>query len=283
MDWLDRMNSAMDYIDANLADEISYDRIARLACCSVYHFQRMFPFITGVTLSEYIRRRRLTQAAYELQTSPIKVIDAAMKYGYDSPEAFSRAFKKQHGVLPASARKKGVSLKAYPPMTFSISMKGAAEMQYRIEEREGFEMFGVYREISTDREEAFREVPVFCKWCDDQGLTDEMNRRLGRFHDHYLISALYDYTETSFKYMIGYYLPEDFKHSPEFTRLSVPAQTWAIFSEPACDMQTLWKRIWTEWLPTAGYETVEGPQFEMFYGMAGHGLGEIWVPVRKVK
>lgn len=90
MDWLSRMNSAMEYIESNLADEISYDKIAQIACCSTYHFQRMFPFITGVSLSEYIRRRRLTLAAFELQTTDAKVIDVAMKYGYESPEAFAR-------------------------------------------------------------------------------------------------------------------------------------------------------------------------------------------------
>jgi len=123
MDWLDRMNDAMDYIESNLADNISYDKIAQLAYCSTYHFQRMFPFITGVTLSEYIRRRRLTLAAFELQTSSTKVIDIAMKYGYESPDAFTRAFKNLHGVMPVSARDTGVSLKAYPRMTFQISIK----------------------------------------------------------------------------------------------------------------------------------------------------------------
>ncbi|KAA1188097.1 helix-turn-helix transcriptional regulator [Paenibacillus sp. B2(2019)] len=108
MDWLERMNSAMEYIETNLADKISYDDIAQIACCSGYHFQRMFPFITGITLSEYIRRRRLTLAAFELQTTKIKVIDVAMKYGYDSPEAFARAFKNLHGIVPISARDKGV-------------------------------------------------------------------------------------------------------------------------------------------------------------------------------
>ncbi len=128
MDWLVRMNSAMEYIETNLADTISYDEIAHRACCSTYHFQRMFPFITGVTLSEYIRRRRLTLAAFELQTTGSKVIDVAMKYGYDSPEAFARAFKNLHGIMPISARDTGVSLKAYPRMSFHISIKGDVEM-----------------------------------------------------------------------------------------------------------------------------------------------------------
>jgi AraC family transcriptional regulator len=113
MDWLDRMNNAMEYVETHLTEAIDYDQMARIACCSTYHFQRMFSFITSVPLSEYIRRRRLTLAAFELQNSGVKVIDMALKYGYESPEAFSRAFKKMHGVMPRSARDKGVSLKAY--------------------------------------------------------------------------------------------------------------------------------------------------------------------------
>jgi AraC family transcriptional regulator len=172
MDWLERMNNAMDYIESNLADDISYDKIAQLACCSSYHFQRMFPFITGVTLSEYIRRRRLTLAAFELQTIDIKIIDVAIKYGYDSPEAFARAFKTLHGVMPTSARDIGVTLKAFPRMTFNISIKGDVEMKYRIEKRESFEVFGVYTEISIEQEKVFTQVPLFFKKCDEDGTTD---------------------------------------------------------------------------------------------------------------
>ena len=124
MDWLDHMNAAMDYIEAHLADEISYDQAARLACCYTYHFQRMFSYLTGVPLAEYIRRRRLTLAAFELRGGKCKVIDVALKYGYESPEAFSRAFKKLHGAMPLAAREAGVPLKAYPRMRFHITIQG---------------------------------------------------------------------------------------------------------------------------------------------------------------
>ena len=281
MDWLDRMNNAMDYIESNLAGNISYDKIAQLACCSTYHFQRMFPFITGVTLSEYIRRRRLTLAAFELQTTDTKVIDIAMKYGYESPDAFTRAFKNLHGVMPVSARDAGVSLKAYPRMTFQISMKGDIEMNYRIESREAFEMFGFYGEISREQEKAFAEVPQFLKKCDDELIPDRINEFLGRFHDTTLHSAIFDDTDNTFKYMICYHLPKGIEVPQEFTKLSVPALTWVIFPEPQCEMQKLWKRIYSEWFPTSEYEQVEGPGFEMYYGMAGHVIGEIWIPVRK--
>lgn len=283
MDWLDRMNGVMDYLEANLTEDISYDAVARLACCGSDHFQRMFPFITGITLSEYIRRRRLTAAAFELQTTDVKIIDLAMKYSYDSPEAFSRAFKKLHGVAPVSAREIGVSLKAYPRMTFHISIKGETEMNYRIEQREAFTVFGVSTEISTDRETAFKQVPEFFRKCDEDRVPDHINKLLGRFHDNHTVSALYDYTETTFKYMLCNFLPEGLSIPPEFTIRTVPAATWAIFDVPDCNIQSSWTRIWTEWFPTSEYETAEGTQFEMYYGLAQHEniFGEIWVPVRK--
>ena len=281
MDWLERMKSAMDYIETNLADNISFDDIAQIACCSTYHFQRMFPFITGITLSEYIRRRRLTLAAFELQTTDARVIDEAMKYGYQSPEAFARAFKNLHGIMPISARDKGVSLKAYPRMSFHISIKGDVEMNYLIEQRGAFEMFGVYGLVSQDLQTAFTDVPQFRKQCDEDGSVDLMNELLERFGNTVLHAALYDHTGESFKYMVCYHLPKGLEIPERFTKLSVPALTWAIFPEPQCDLQKLWERVYTEWFPISGYEQVEGPQFEMYYGMPGHTQGEIWIPVKK--
>ena len=283
MDWLEKMNNAMDYIEANIANEISYDKAAHIACCSTYHFQRMFAFITNVPLSEYIRRRRLTMAAFDLQTSDIKVIDAAYKYKYESPEAFSRAFKILHGVTPISARDKGTPLKAYPKMTFSISIKGDTEMNYRIEQREAFEVFGVCGVISANMEQAFNDVPQFCKKCDEDGTVKRMNDLLGRFSDSYLHSALYDHSDDGFKYMICYHTPKNGAIPKDFTRLEVPEQTWAVFTEPNCEMQNLWRRIYSEWFPASGYDQAEGPTFEMYYGQARHqnGFGEIWIPVKK--
>lgn len=283
MDWLEHMNAAIEYIEMHLADEISYDRAARIACCSTYHFQRMFSYITGVPLSEYIRRRRLTLAAFELQAGNSKVIDVALKYGYESPEAFSRAFKKLHGVMPVAAHNIGVSLKAYPKMTFSITIKGDIEMKYRITQREAFRVFGVYTDVSTNQEIAFEQVPQFFRKCDEDLVPDEMNELLGRFKDNHTISALYDHSESSFKYMICQFLPKGLSVPDKFTVLDVPAATWAVFDVPDNEIQAMWRRIWTEWFPTSGYEIVEGVQFEMYYGLAGHEnvFGEIWIPVKK--
>lgn len=283
MDWHDSMNAAMEYIEANLTEEVSYDTAARFACCSTYHFQRMFSYITGVPLSEYIRRRRLTLAAFELQMGNCKVIDVAIKYGYESPEAFSRAFKRLHGIMPVSARDAGISLKAYPRMTFHITIKGDAEMKYRITDREAFQVFGIFADISTNRDEAFAQVPQFFRKCDEDLVPDEINALLGRFHDNYTISALYDFSETTFKYMLCQFLPKGLRVPDRFTVLNVPAAKWVVFDAPDGDIQTLWRQVWTEWFPSSGYEIAKGVQFEMYYGLASHqnAFGEIWVPIKK--
>ena len=278
MDWLDNMNNAMDYIESNLADNISYDKIAQLACCSTYHFQRMFPFITGVTLSEYIRRRRLTLAAFELQTTNAKVIDVALKYGYESPEAFTRAFKNLHGVAPLSARDMGVSLKAYPRMTFQISMKGDIEMNYRIVQREAFEIFGYCAEISAEK--PFEDVPKFWGKVAKEKISEEINALLGRCSDVNIHAALYDFTDEGFKYMVCYFLPKGLEIPEKFTKLSVPASAWVIFPCPAdydVSPQEWRRRIWSEWFPTSEYEQIEGPEFEAYYPLGS----ETWVPIRK--
>jgi len=131
MEWLERMNRALAYIEANITVEISMEEVAKLACCSSYHFQRMFSFITGVPLAEYIRRRRLTMAALDLQSGNSRVIDVALTYGYDSPDAFTRAFHKLHGMTPSAAREPGVKLKAYPRLTFHLSVKGDKDMDIK--------------------------------------------------------------------------------------------------------------------------------------------------------
>lgn len=282
MDWLDRMNSAIDYIELHLTDTIEYKQLAKIVCCSVYHFQRMFSFISGVALSEYIRHRRLTLAAIELQNKNTKIIDIALKYGYESPEAFSRAFKNLHGVPPTSARSMGTTLKAYPRMTFYLSIKGGIEMNYRIEQKESFEVFGVVGIIQTDSQEtSFIEVPKFCIKCDEDGSVDRMNALLGRSHDTMLHAALYDFTENSFKYMICEYVTDSMVIPKEYERLSVPALMWAIFPVDDCDMPNTWRRIYSEWFPTSDFEQVEGPQFEMYYGKAQNSTGEVWIPVKK--
>ena len=120
MEWLEKLNKTISYIEEHLAEEISYDELAHIACCSTYHFQRMFAYMAGIPLSEYIRRRRLTLAANDIRGSSERIIDIAIKYGYDSADSFSRAFTKQHGITPSEYRKNVGELKIYPPASFYL-------------------------------------------------------------------------------------------------------------------------------------------------------------------
>ena len=156
MEWIERLNEAINYIEEHLADEIDYEELAKIAGCSTYHFQRMFAYMANISLSEYIRRRRMSLAAVDLQGGDAKIIDVALKYGYSSPTAFNRAFQTIHGIAPSLVRSEGVSVKSFPPMTFKITVKGVEEMNYRIEKKEAFRIVGV----SMDAEGAFEEYTI---------------------------------------------------------------------------------------------------------------------------
>lgn len=288
MDWLEWMNKAMDYIEEHLTDEIDYTQMAKIAGCSVYHFQRMFPFITGISLSEYIRRRRLTLAAFELQNGGIKVIDAAVKYGYQSTEAFSRTFKNLHGVAPVSARAQGTALKAYPRITFHISIKGDVEMNYRIEKKEAFKMLGISTEISAVDNRYFSEVPKFWENCIKEGKIGRMHKDFQLPENECVHAALYNFREGEFSYMICYNAEKNVSPAG-YTKLIVPPATWAIFSTGECTIengtekiQNIWKRIYPEWFPASGYEHADAPEFEMYFNKGnGTYIEEVWIPVIK--
>lgn len=161
MEWLKNLSIAIDYIEDNLAEEISYEEVAKVACCSTYYFQRMFSYVAGISLSEYIRRRRMTQAAFELQSTNIKVLDVALKYGYTSPTSFNRAFQCVHGIPPVCAKSQGSVLNAYPPIKFSVKVTGGNVMSYRIEEKEAVRIVGIRLPLTLDMEENIKLVPPF--------------------------------------------------------------------------------------------------------------------------
>jgi len=294
MEWLDRINSALDYIEANLTEELDLAEIARKACCSSHHFQRMFSFITDVTLAEYIRRRRLTLAALELQNNhTIKVIDIALKYGYDSPTSFARAFQSIHGVTPAMARSNGVELKAFPRLSFLITIKGAEAMNYRIEAKEAFHLFGHEGIFRTD---GSGETPaqVWQKY-HENGTIAKLEEHAGDLphfvsKDLYKVHAVCGYRDTekdTFPYAICAFESTN-SQTAGYDVISIPAHTWAIFpSEPFQWGQfdevitELYRRVYSEWLPTSGYEQVHGAQLEIYGSKDGQEYIELWFAVSK--
>ena len=290
MEWLNRMNEALDYIEDNIEDNIDYEEIAKKAYCSTYHFQRMFSFIIGTPLSEYIRRRKLTLAAFELQNSDIKIIDLGMKYGYESPDAFTRAFQRQHGVTPTAARKMGVHLKSYSRISFHISIRGDECMNFRIEKKKAFSVFGLEKTVNAVNGECYKQIPEFWSELDKNGGFERISNA-AKNEDRMSNGAIYGHEKDgTFKYMICQHTPQE-GVSEDFTKLEVPEVTWAIFpvepytlDEEDEKVQGIWKRIFPEWFPTSGYEHADAPEFEMFYKIGENKFrAEIWIPVVRNK
>ncbi len=289
MDLLEKMNGALNYIEENLTDDIDFKEVARLAFCSEYHFTRMFSFLAGITLSEYIRRRRLTLAAYELNDSSIRIIDAAIKYGYSSPDSFARAFQSLHGVTPTEARSNGQSLKAYPPMTFQLSVKGGSEMNYRIEEKEAFRIVGIKKRVPIIFSGVNPEIASMWK-----SLNDEMINKLKSLSNVKplgLLSASANFSEDRMeeKGELDHYIGvATTNECPDnLAQLEVPASTWAVFEAvgPFPDtLQNVWGRIYSEWFPSSNYEAAEGPEIlwnENKDVTSPKFRSEIWIPVLK--
>lgn len=285
MEWLQRLNAAVGYLEENLDESIDYGAAAQIACCSTYHFQRMFSYIAGIPLSEYIRRRRMTLAAFELQNGG-KVVDVALRFGYDSPTAFNRAFQSVHGVSPRAAKAQGISLKAYGRIVFSISIKGEAEMNYRIEKKEAFRIVGAKQRMELQVEENFKKAPQFWMEQTRQGLIP----RLCAVMNQEPFGVMGVSTCDAGKDLDYYIAVSSTAPLPEgLSEYIVPAQTWAIFEcigpMPQA-MQQMMRRIVSEWLPTSGYEYADAPDIELYTDgdqTAPDYRSEIWMPIIKKK
>jgi AraC family transcriptional regulator len=289
MDLLKNMNRAIQYIEENLTHDIDFKEVARIAFCSEYHFKRMFSFLTGITLSEYIRRRRLTLAAFELKDSNVKVIDIAIKYGYNSPDSFARAFQNLHGITPSEARNNGHSLKAYPRMTFQLSIKGGNEMNYRIVEKEAFRIVGIKKRVPIIFKGENPEITAMWKTLNMEKINKL--KELSNVEPKGIIQASTNFSEGRMeeKGELDHYIGvATTKECPdELTQLEVPASTWAVFEAigPFPDtLQDVWGRIYSEWFPTSNYEQIEGPEI---LSIGSKDLTsptvkcEIWIPVLK--
>lgn len=281
MEWIERLNQAVNYIEENLDGSIDYNEAAKLACCTTFHFQRMFSYIAGVPLSEYIRRRRMTRAAADIKNSSIQIVDLAAKYGYDSPTSFSRAFKSVHGFPPSGARQKGVFLNSYPKLVFSLSVKGSEEIRYRIEEKPEFRVVGKQFKLNLDLEGNFSFIPScwaeFKKTKDFSVLCGMIEPSLPR------ILGVTEYTEPdSAFYTIA--AAADIKVPEGLIERTVPAATWVVFecSGPYPDtIQNLYRRFYTEWLPFSGYEYAQTYDLEVYPpANDSNSKTEVWFAVK---
>lgn len=289
MDTLTSMNKALEYIEENLTDELDYSQISKIAFCSEYHFKRMFSFLAGISLSEYIRRRRLTLAAIELKNKNLRIIDIAVKYGYISADSFSRAFQNLHGILPSEARKEDAQIKAYPKMTFQLSIKGGNEMNYKIVEKQSFKIVGFKKRVSMVFKGINLEIADMTSL-----LTPEIIKQLKSISNVEplgIISASTNFSEERMegKGELDHYIgvASNSDDTASFNVLNVNSGTWAVFEAIGPFPETLqdvWGRIYSEWFPSSGYESVIGPEI-LWNENPDTGnpkyKSQIWIPVRK--
>ncbi|MBH5319690.1 AraC family transcriptional regulator [Paenibacillus sp. GSMTC-2017] len=280
-----RLSNAIEHMEKQMEERLNIEELSRIACMSTFHFQRMFHMLTGLTVAEYVRKRKLTLAAQELASTSIKVIDVALKYGYDTPESFSKAFRKIHGLSPSEARSEGVSLKAFPRISFQISLKGDKEMDYRIEEKESFTVVGKTLQTHCKNGENLREIPLFWQQSNQDGTVDEL---ISLAEDDKTLGICLDmnFETEQFSYMIASRAKAG-TTSSTYTVREIPALTWAIFTNIGPVPTTLQKtiaRVYQEWFPATGFEHSGGPDMEVYDAgniMADDYKTEIWVPIIK--
>lgn len=285
MDWIDKMNAAIAYIEENITTSLNTENIAKIADSSTYHFQRMFAYMTGIPLSEYIRRRKMSLAVADLKDDAMKIIDVALKYGYQSPTAFTRAFKSVHGIAPSLVKLEGVSVKSYPPLNFQMVIKGVESLDFRIETKEAFRVVGVSIPLYGDFTEMAEPVEQIWRIAENNGTIQKLRSLMGKDSLGLLEVMIPDENIESWCYLIS--VTTDAPLEESLKEYTVDAYTWAIFSYEGKSLeetQKMGERVISEWLPTSGYEYDNGPDISV-HGKEGPTgtILEYWLPIKKSK
>ncbi|WP_312354318.1 AraC family transcriptional regulator [Aminipila sp.] len=281
MEWINRLNNAIQYIEEHILEEVDYEQLGKVACCSAYHFQRMFSYMAETSLTEYIRRRRMSLAVADLQSGEEKIIDIALKYGYSSPTAFNRAFQNVHGIAPSAVRESGVTLKSYSPISFKITIKGVEEMEYRIEKKESFRIVGIGQQISSDMEKNFKIVPPMWEKAAMDGTIPKLCGLMDSQPMGILGVSVFQ-EEGNGRYLIAAASTKPIDETLE--EYIVPAATWAVFygEGTSRSIQELESRILSEWFPSSGYEYGNAPDIEVYLNADPEDAKyEVWIPVVK--
>lgn len=288
MDWLTGIQNAINFVEEHLTEDIDYEEVAKESACSNFYFQRIFGILCGISLGDYIRYRRLTVAGDELSAFDGKVIDIALKYGYESPESFTRAFSRFHGVTPSEAKKDGSKLKSFSRISVKITLSGGSVMNYKIVEKEAFDIIEKVETHSVEASANAKSIPEFWTRSHQNGtvktLMDVTTDRTFIFGVCY--GNLPENAKT-FDYSIAATYAKDVAVPEGFRRNTIPARTWAVFECKGAmpnAIQDLWHEIVSEFFPTSSYK----PTYEMDIEAYSEGnmgdpdyYSEIWIPVVK--
>ena len=298
MDWITGIQRAIDYIEEHLTDDIDCEAVAAQSYYSSYHFQRVFGILCGYTMGEYIRLRRLTLAGAELAGGRAKVIDVALKYGYDSPDSFAKAFARFHGITPSEARTNGKVLKSFSRLSIKISLEGGNTMNYKIVEKEEFVLTGFKRRfegVPGERYEQEQEMYIKTRALQYilMGLAGDV------VTDYNVISNI---TDDGYDFYIAGELRESDRNNLNedgvlgeefakyFENITVPKQTYAVFETEKCRYPVevyleLRRKIASEWLPASGYLLADAPEIIVTHWFGGDKKNEryreLWIPIEK--
>lgn len=291
MDWVTGIQRALDYTEAHLTDEIDYEAVAREAYSSAFHFQRMFSMLCGFSLGDYIRMRRLTLAAEELMRTRAKVIDVALKYGYDTPESFSRAFTRFHGSTPTDARHGG-NIKSFSRLSVKLILSGGSTMDYRIEKKDAFQLICRKKQVHKPQgDTATADISAFWNECTNDG-TIEQICKFARF-DHFggILGICFsgELADSGFPYGIG----AEYNGAPlceeNLDLVDIPAYTYAVFQccgkMPNAFKKT-YQQICTEFFPQSNYVYGDGIELEVYPSAEVQNPNytcEIWIAVKEKK
>jgi len=300
MEWITGIQNAINYIEDHITEPVDYEELGRVSFSSPFHFQRVFSILCGYTVGEYVRSRRLSLAGTELAAGREKVIDVAAKYGYDSPDAFARAFQKFHGLNPSQARGNGAKLKVFSRLSIKITLEGGITMNYRIEEKKELKLVGYKRRFSgTPMERNDQDHNFTCETRLNQAVLQYMAHDCDTSYN-----VFSDFGDDGYDFAIACWLGEESIESiaeemgqeiaDRFEDLTVPAGLYLVCETPRCkwpcnDLDGLYRRAVTELLPSAGYELTDGPEVEVVHWFYRPGdeeynsqkFVELWLPVRK--
>lgn len=284
---LKELNQVVEYIEEHLTEDLSLESIADFAGVSDYHFRTVFFHLAGMTLNEYVKNRKLSEANKDLLSGE-KVTDVAFKYGYQSVDGFTRAFKKWSGFLPSDVTKTGVS-KTFPKLTFIISVKGGTAMEFRIEEKPAFYLVGVSKRVPMQFEGVNHEIVKLT-----ESITEEQKKEmhtLQNIEPYEIVNASY-HADANFQKEEGYLthligvLTTKEEISDQLDKVQVEAYTWAIFPNEGpfpSTLQETMAKTYSEWLPSSNYEVINAPHFS-FTKMDNHkkdyAYSEVWIPVK---
>ena len=289
MDWISGMQKAIDFIEDNITDELDYIEISKQAYVSSFHFQRVFSILCGYTVGEYIRNRRLTLAGAELSHSDVKVIDVALKYGYDTPESFTRAFTRFHGITPSSARQKGVNLKSFSRLSIKLSLEGGNVMNYRIEEKDEMTFIGHKIHCAGSITNFEMRYENDCKHWVDTRPEQEILCDIRIEGENIWYDVYPTFTDEGYDHYISVQTKCD--NIPEgLEKLVIPECTYAIFETtrtmyPTRQYVELLRQIVSQWLPSSEYILADKPHLNVIHWFKNPNKEkryfEVWMPVEK--